>query len=63
MKLNYQTGFGIGTAEQVEDWPGPGVVTSHRYEENSYRYTFRQWVRYLREDSYPDLIPAPRTLA
>ena len=62
MKLNYQAGFGIGTANLVEDWPGPGVVTSHRYEENSYRYTFRQWVRFLRDDAYPELIPAPRTL-
>jgi len=59
MKLNYQAGFGIGTANLVEDWPGPGVVTSHRYEENSYRYTFRQWVRFLRDDAYPELIPAP----
>ena len=62
MKLNYQCGYRIGSAKAVEDWPGPGLVTSHRYAENSYRYTFRQWVRFLREDGYPELIPAPSEL-
>ena len=62
MKLNYQSGYRIGTAETVKDWPGPGLVTSHRYEENSYRYTFRQWAKFLSADGYPELIPAPTEL-
>ena len=62
MKLNYQCGYRIGSAKVVENWPGPGLVTSHRYEENSYRYTFRQWIRFLRADGYPELIPAPSEL-
>ncbi len=62
MKLNYQAGYEIGSATPLDDWPGPGLVTSHRYEENSYRYTFRQWIRFVREESYPELIPAPGAL-
>lgn len=63
MKLNYQAGYKIGSAKPVTDWPGPGLITSHRYEENSYRYTFRQWIRFLSDDDYPKLIPAPEKLA
>lgn len=59
MKLNYQAGFKIGTAERVKDWGGPGAVTSHRYEENSFRYTIEQWTEFLLSDRYPDLLKAP----
>jgi len=60
MKLNYQAGFKIGTAEPVADWPGPGLVTSHRYEENSFRYTIEQWTEFLLCDEYPELLKAPQ---
>jgi phenylpropionate dioxygenase-like ring-hydroxylating dioxygenase large terminal subunit len=63
MKLNYQAGYRLGSARPLEDWPGPGLVTSHRYEENSFRYTIRQWTRFmLAGDRYPELLPAPTTL-
>ena len=62
MKFNYQAGFGIGSAEPVANWPGPGLATSHRYEENSYRYTLRQWSRFVVDDAYPELLPAPKEL-
>ena len=62
MKLNYQAGFRVGTAAPIEDWQGPGLATSHRYEENSYRYTIRQWSRFVIDDAYPELLPAPREL-
>ena len=60
MKLNYQAGYRVGTAAPIEDWQGPGLATSHRYEENSYRYTIRQWSRFVTDDAYPELLPAPR---
>lgn len=63
MKLNYQAGFRIGTAAPIEDWPGPGLATSHRYEENSYRYTIRQWSKFVQDDAYPELLPPPRELS
>jgi phenylpropionate dioxygenase-like ring-hydroxylating dioxygenase large terminal subunit len=59
MKLNYQAGLEIGTAAAIEDWPGPGLATSHRYEENSYRYTLRQWSRFVMDDAYPEILPPP----
>jgi len=63
MKLNYQAGFRIGTASAIENWPGPGLATSHRYEENSYRYTLRQWSRFVMDDDYPELLSPPRELS
>ena len=62
MKLNYQQGYRIGSAKLIEDWPGPGLVTSHRYEENALRNTFRQWSRFLLADEYPELLPTPEEL-
>ena len=62
MKMNYQAGYRIGTAEPLKDWPGPGLATSHRYEENSYRYTIRQWARFVTADGYPELLPPPAEL-
>lgn len=62
MRLNYQAGFRIGTATAIKDWPGPGLATTHRYEENSYRYTIRQWSRFVMADDYPELLPAPSAL-
>ncbi len=62
MKFNYQSGYRVGTAEPVKDWAGPGMVTSHRYEENSYRYTIRQWAKFLTNESYPELISPPTEL-
>ena len=62
MKLNNQAGFRVGTAAPIEDRQGPGLATSHRYEENSYRYTIRQWSRFVIDDAYPELLPAPREL-
>jgi phenylpropionate dioxygenase-like ring-hydroxylating dioxygenase large terminal subunit len=62
MKLNYQAGYRIGSAKPIEDWKGPGLATTHRYEENSFRYTIRQWSRFLMADGYPQLLPAPEKL-
>jgi phenylpropionate dioxygenase-like ring-hydroxylating dioxygenase large terminal subunit len=42
MQLNYQMGLpGIGIARQVEDWPGPGVVFSPRYDEGVQRNLYQ----------------------
>ena len=62
MKLNYQAGLRIGTAAAIKDWPGPGLATTHRYEENSYRYTIRQWSRFVLADDYPELLAPPQVL-
>jgi phenylpropionate dioxygenase-like ring-hydroxylating dioxygenase large terminal subunit len=63
MKLNYQAGFRVGTADPLSDWPGPGLATAHRYEENSLRYWFRQWRNFLiEEEEYPQLLATPKEL-
>ncbi len=62
MKLNYQAGYKVGTADPLPDWPGPGLATAHRYEENSLRYWFRQWNDFLLAEDYPHLLPTPQKL-
>jgi nitrite reductase/ring-hydroxylating ferredoxin subunit len=48
VKLNYQMGLnGIGTAEVISDWPGPGTAWSNRYEEGVMRNLVADWVRYM----------------
>jgi nitrite reductase/ring-hydroxylating ferredoxin subunit len=50
-KLNYQMGMnGIGTAEVVPDWPGPGVALNTRYEEGVQRNMVANWIRYMGGD-------------
>ena len=42
LKLNYKMGLpGIGIARRTENWPGPGIVYSPRYEEGVQRNLFR----------------------
>lgn len=42
LKLNYKMGLpGIGIAKRTENWPGPGIVYSPRYEEGVQRNLFR----------------------
>jgi nitrite reductase/ring-hydroxylating ferredoxin subunit len=42
LKLNYQMGLpGVGIARRAENWPGPGIVYSPRYEEGVQRNLFR----------------------
>jgi phenylpropionate dioxygenase-like ring-hydroxylating dioxygenase large terminal subunit len=58
-KLNYQQGLSIGTAKPVEDWPGPGVVFDHRYEEGVQRTIYERWLQYMQSDTYPEpLVPS-----
>jgi phenylpropionate dioxygenase-like ring-hydroxylating dioxygenase large terminal subunit len=59
LKLNYQMGLGIGSARQIEDWPGPGLVFDHRYEEANQRVIFERWLQYLSSERYPPLTGAP----
>ena len=51
--LNYEMGLTIGTSKPVQDWPGPGVAYSHRYEEGVQRTFFRRWLEFMREPDYP----------
>lgn len=49
--LNYQMGTpGVGVAERLEDWPGPGIALNTRYEEGAMRNLLDTWVRYMRND-------------
>jgi phenylpropionate dioxygenase-like ring-hydroxylating dioxygenase large terminal subunit len=48
-RLNYQMGTpGVGTAERMPDWPGPGTAFNTRYEEGNMRNLVETWVRYMR---------------
>ena len=49
VQLNYQMGTpGVGVAEPLEDWPGPGTAFNTRYEEGVMRNLVDTWVRYMR---------------
>jgi hypothetical protein len=39
---------GVGTAERMDDWPGPGAAFNTRYEEGNMRNLVETWVRYMR---------------
>jgi hypothetical protein len=58
-KLNYQLGRGVGTATALSDWPGPGLASSHRYEEGVQRAIYERWLDYLTCEDYPSSSPAP----
>lgn len=53
MRLNYQMGLNVGTAQYVEDWPGPGLVSAHRYEDGAARAIYERWLEYLTSEAYP----------
>jgi phenylpropionate dioxygenase-like ring-hydroxylating dioxygenase large terminal subunit len=68
MQLNYQMGLSVGTAQYVEDWPGPGLVSAHRYEDGAARVIYERWLDYLTSEEYPASTgtpdaPAGRTVA
>jgi nitrite reductase/ring-hydroxylating ferredoxin subunit len=51
LKLNYQMGLpGVGIARRTEDWPGPGIVYSPRYEEGVQRNMFRFYSDMMRAE-------------
>jgi phenylpropionate dioxygenase-like ring-hydroxylating dioxygenase large terminal subunit len=58
-KLNYQMGLTVGTARFLEDWPGPGLVSAHRYEDGAHRVIYERWLDYLTSVGYPDPLGPP----
>jgi hypothetical protein len=51
---NFQRGLnGIGRSEYVDDWPGPGVVTTPRYDEALQRSLYRRWHDFMTHEQYP----------
>jgi nitrite reductase/ring-hydroxylating ferredoxin subunit len=48
IRFNYQSGMRVGTARPLDDWPGPGTVYSHRFEEGCQRAGYEQWLRLMR---------------
>jgi nitrite reductase/ring-hydroxylating ferredoxin subunit len=50
-KLNYKMGLpGVGIARRAENWPGPGIVYSPRYEEGVQRNMFRFYSEMMRAE-------------
>jgi phenylpropionate dioxygenase-like ring-hydroxylating dioxygenase large terminal subunit len=49
VRLNYQSGMSIGTALPMDDWPGPGTVYSHRFEEGCQRAGYAQWLKLMKQ--------------
>ena len=50
IRFNYQSGLTIGSAIPMADWPGPGTVYSHRFEEGCQRAGYAHWLRLMRHD-------------
>src|SRR3954454_8324146 len=59
LSLNLQMGASIGEGGFVEDWPGPGLVSSTRYEEGAHRVIHERWLDYVSNAAYPPPRPAP----
>jgi phenylpropionate dioxygenase-like ring-hydroxylating dioxygenase large terminal subunit len=50
-KLNLQMGMeGMGVAEQVKDWPFPGIAHYPRYEEGNQRHMYRRYLKDMLKD-------------
>ena len=46
LKLNYQMGMkGMGEAERIEDWPGPGVVYNSNLEDGGMKTFWNSWIK------------------
>jgi Ring hydroxylating alpha subunit (catalytic domain) len=54
IQLNYQSGMSIGSATPFDDWPGPGTVYSHRFEEGCQRAGYAQWLKLMKRGE-PDV--------
>jgi phenylpropionate dioxygenase-like ring-hydroxylating dioxygenase large terminal subunit len=51
LKLNYKMGLpGVGIAKRTENWPGPGIVYSPRYEEGVQRNLFGFYSEMMRAE-------------
>ncbi|MCW2950991.1 MAG: narAa [Conexibacter sp.] len=61
-QFNYQMGDQVGAVETVADWPGPGHVTSHAYEETLHRMLYRRWLDFMRNEDYPPSWTDPRVV-
>jgi hypothetical protein len=57
--FHYQMGLTVGTAQFLEDWPGPGLVSAHRYEDGAHRVIYERWLDYLTSEGYPDPVGPP----
>jgi phenylpropionate dioxygenase-like ring-hydroxylating dioxygenase large terminal subunit len=53
MRFNYQMGDQVGARKTVDDWPGPGWVSAHAYEESLHRMLYLRWLDFLRSPDYP----------
>lgn len=63
--MNYQMGHSVGTARFITDWPGPGLVSDHRYEEGVHRVIYERWLDFVESEDYPAMrkgtpLPADR---
>ena len=59
LQLNFSRGLpGIGVADRVHDWPGPGIVYSPRYEEGVQRNLYKFYADLML--SPPGKWPTPR---
>jgi phenylpropionate dioxygenase-like ring-hydroxylating dioxygenase large terminal subunit len=66
MQFNYQMGLKVGSGSFVDDWPGPGLVSAHRYEDGASRVIYERWLDYIASETRPGLTgtpprPAPMT--